>query len=256
MILLLDIGNTNTHLGFARSSRVVRKSSFPTACWNTPDTPVPLLAAATGRALTGVAFCSVVPGVVPAVEKWLKAAKLDSARLTSQSLTGLEFRYPQPETLGADRLANVLAAVRLYHKPGVPLVCIDFGTAVTVDAVDAHGRFIGGIIAPGIAALRDYLREKTAQLPQITLARPRRFIGRGTREAMQVGCVRGFEGMMRELIQGARRELGTPPARVIATGGYARLMARSLSEIDVVHPDLALEGLHLFWHEQRAIDCG
>ncbi len=251
MILLLDIGNTTTHPGLLSANRVTLKRDFPTELWLAPRAPAPLSAMLAGKKIKGVCFCSVVPDVVPAVKRFIQAENLEAEQLTSQNFSGVELRYPRPRTLGADRLANILAASRLYGEPGSPLVCVDFGTAVTLDALDARGRFVGGIIAPGLAALRDYLREKTAQLPRVDLTPPRRYIGRGTKEAMRVGCVCGFEGMMRGLLEGARRELGEPAAKVVATGGYARRAAARLPEISVVRPGLTLEGLGFFWHARR-----
>ena len=243
MILLLDVGNTNTHVGLANAKRIFKRLEFPTEFWKAARLPSPLAAFCAGHSVTGAAYCQVVPGTLQAIRRFMRSQKYESAQLTADNVAGLEFRYPHPGTLGADRVARVLAATRFY---GAPVVCLGFGTALTIDVVDGGGRFIGGIIAPGIGAFRDYLHEKTAQLPKVSLRPVSRFIGRGTEEAMRIGCWTGFHGMVSELIRGVRQELGQE-ALVVATGGYARMAASKVAEINMVNPDLTLEGLRLFW---------
>jgi type III pantothenate kinase len=152
--------------------------------------------------------------------------------------------YPRPDTIGPDRLANAVAA---RHHFGAPVVVLDFGTAVTFDVVDARGNYVGGIIAPGLAAMTDYLHEKTAPLPQIRIREVATVIGRNTEEAMLIGAVHGYRGLVRELIAELKRALRVKKLPVVATGGYARLMAAKLPEITAVDPRLTLEGLRLVW---------
>jgi len=156
--------------------------------------------------------------------------------------------YPRPDTIGADRLANALAA---RHRFGVPVVVVDFGTAVTFDVVDQHGNYVGGIIAPGLAAMTDYLHEKTALLPRIRIREVTRVIGRSTTEAMLVGAVHGYRGLVRGLLGELKRALHVRRLPVVATGGYAGLIAAGLPEIDAVDPLLTLEGLRLTWMAGR-----
>jgi type III pantothenate kinase len=169
-----------------------------------------------------------------------EAVVLGASTLPQELLT---LRYPRPETIGTDRIANAVAARHLF---GCPAIAIDFGTATTFDVVDAKGRFIGGVIAPGISALADYLHEKTAQLPRIRLQEPRSTIGRSTVEAMQVGTMVGYRGLIREVLHGIRKQLGDDSVKTVATGGYARRVIRHLPEIDRFHPHLTLEGLRRF----------
>jgi type III pantothenate kinase len=151
-------------------------------------------------------------------------------------------RYPRPASIGPDRLAN---AVAVRHHYGAPALALDFGTAVTLDVVDAGGNYVGGVIAPGLAAMTDYLHEKTALLPRIRIRDPRTAIGKNTVQAMQIGAVQGYRGLIRELVVQVKRQLGCRRLPVVATGGYARLMAAGLPEITAVRPDLTLEGLRL-----------
>jgi type III pantothenate kinase len=127
------------------------------------------------------------------------------------------------------------------------VVVVDFGTAVTFDVVDRRGDYVGGVIAPGLAAMTDYLHEKTALLPRIRIREVRGAIGRSTEEAMLIGAVHGYRGLIRELLRNLKRELKTRTLPVIATGGYGRLMASGLPEITAVDPLLTLDGLRLVW---------
>jgi type III pantothenate kinase len=157
-------------------------------------------------------------------------------------LRGLGIDYPKPGTIGPDRLANAVAA---RHHFGAPVVVLDFGTAVTFDVVDRAGNYIGGIIAPGLAAMTDYLHEKTALLPRIKIREIKTAIGKSTEEAMLVGAVHGSRGLIRESLMELRRELKAKRLPVVATGGYAKLIAARLPEISAVDPALTLEGLRL-----------
>jgi type III pantothenate kinase len=157
--------------------------------------------------------------------------------------------YPKPQTIGPDRLANALAA---KHHFGAPVVVVDFGTAVTFDVVDRRGNYVGGIIAPGLAAMTDYLHEKTALLPRIKIREVKSAVGKSTEHAMLVGAVHGYRGLIRGLVAELKRELKSPRLPVIATGGYACLIASKLPEISRIEPDLTLEGLRLVWSAHRA----
>ena len=122
---------------------------------------------------------------------------------------------------------------------------VDFGTAVTFDVVDRRGDYIGGIIAPGLAAMTGYLHEKTALLPRIEIREIRAAVGKSTEEAMLIGAVHGYRGLVRELIERLRKQLKARALPVVATGGYAALMAKGLPEITAVEPLLTLEGLRI-----------
>lgn len=246
MILLLDIGNTHTHLGWSDSRGIRQTRDIDTSEVLGGWLARHLRDWIGSRVPAHAALCSVVPAAIgPAQEALRGVLEHEPVVLRPDTLPGelLTFRYPRPETLGTDRIANAIAARRLV---GAPVIAIDFGTATTFDVVDPRGRFIGGVIAPGISALADYLHEKTAQLPRIPLREPRAAIGRSTVEAMQVGTLTGYRGLIREVLQGVRRQLGHEGTPTVATGGYARQMARRLPEIDRVHPHLTLEGLRLF----------
>jgi type III pantothenate kinase len=205
----------------------------------------PVLTRFLGRSgIEGACYCSVVPRANDPCEAYLRAAGYSFLQLTHATCRGVGIDYPRPESIGPDRLANAIA---VKHFFGAPSVVVDFGTAVTFDVVNAAGNYTGGIIAPGISAMTDYLHEKTALLPKITIREPSGVIGRSTREAMLAGAVHGYRGLVRGLIAELKTELKARRLPVIATGGYAELIAKNLPEITAVEPRLTLEGLRLAW---------
>ena len=190
-------------------------------------------------------FSAVIIGsVVPAKAAVLRAYFEDRVPchfLGHQSPLGMGVDYPEPQKIGADRLAN---AVGVLARHGAPAIVIDFGTAVTFDVISSEPAYCGGVIAPGLGAMSGYLPQKTALLPSIELEEPASAIGKSTEHAMQVGAVFGYRGLVREIIAKIRAELAGSP-KIIATGGDAELIAKGLPEIQAVDADLTLEGLRL-----------
>jgi type III pantothenate kinase len=140
-------------------------------------------------------------------------------------------------------LANAAAVAELY---GYPAIVVDFGTAVTFDIVSERRGYVGGVIAPGLEAMTNFLYQRTALLPKVSLKEPRRAIGKSTIEAMRSGAVFGYRGLVREILARIKAEQFLRKKNVVvATGGYARLIARGLPEIDVVRAHLTLEGLRI-----------
>lgn len=243
--LLFDIGNTHTHLGLANEHRVFRQINIRTAAWFDGTAPMLVTKFVGKTKLTGAALCSVVPKATPEVAQATKLLwKFTPLALTPDTIRGVGINYPKPHTIGPDRLANAIA---VRHHYGAPAVVVDFGTAVTFDVVDKRGDYVGGIIAPGLAAMTDYLHEKTALLPKIKIREVRAVIGKNTEQAMLIGAVHGYRGLIRELACQLKRELKTKRLPIVATGGYAKLMAAKLPEITAVVPLLTLEGLRLLW---------
>lgn len=248
MILLFDIGNTHTHIGLADERRVRRQFDVPTQSW--ADGANAAVRRFVGRAVvTGAAVCSVVPKATPRVRSFVRREfGVPTLELNARTVRGVGIDYPKPASIGADRLANAVAARAMF---GAPALVVDFGTAVTFDVVDARGCYVGGIIAPGLAAMTDYLHEKTALLPRIKIREVRTAIGKSTEQAMLIGAVRGYRGLVRELIAELKKELKARRLPVVATGGYARLIAAGLPEIQAVASELTLEGLRLVWRAHR-----
>jgi type III pantothenate kinase len=235
--LLIDISNSYTKFAFATRQRLGKPTRHPTK---------KLSVALLRRLLRGRSVkIIVVSSVVPRKNKTIAAAAGSSRLLflTPQLDLGVGIDYPAPRSIGADRLANAAAVAQLY---GCPAIVVDFGTAVTFDVVSARGDYVGGVIAPGLEAMTSFLYDRTALLPKLSLREPARAIGKTTREAMMSGAIFGYRGLVREiLIRISRENFPRRKPRIVATGGYAQLIARELPEIDAVHPNLTLEGLRI-----------
>jgi type III pantothenate kinase len=235
--LLIDVGNGRTKFGLASRTEIQEQCDLPTAGLSQVELH---------EALNGWQYDRVVTSsVVPAATEKLKGyfGKENMLVLRHDILLGIGITYPKPETIGADRLANAVALAHLYSAPGI---VIDFGTAVTFDIVDASASYVGGVIAPGLRLMTDYLHERTALLPQVELHEPPHAIGKSTVEAILSGAAHGYRGMVRGILEALRREMGNPPGlRVVATGGDAAWIASAMPEIERVDEDLTLHGLRL-----------
>jgi type III pantothenate kinase len=188
----------------------------------------------------------VVSSVVPAINSAISRVAKKKAKvlwLDWRLKLGVGIDYPKPQSIGADRLANAAAIAELY---GVPAIVVDFGTAVTFDIVSERRTYVGGVIAPGLEAMTNFLYQRTALLPRLSLKEPRCAVGKSTIEAMRSGAVFGYRGLVREILARIRAEqFPRKKVRVVATGGYARLIAARLPEIGVIRPHLTLEGLRI-----------
>lgn len=233
---------------------MLRPANLPTAHWAHGKMLAALSHQLRKTIPSHVAVCSVVP---QATEQVMRAAQcawgIKPFQLTAQSVRGVGIDYPNPESIGPDRLANALAA---RHCFGAPVVVVDFGTAVTFDVVNRGGDYIGGIITPGLTAMTSYLHEKTALLPQIKIREVSAVVGKSTEQAMLIGAVHGYRGLIRELIQKLKSELKSRRLPVVATGGYAKLMAQGLPEITAVDPLLTLKGLQRAWELNHPLTMG
>ncbi len=248
MFLTIDVGNTHSDVGYATSKRVQRRLRLESTAWKDGTVEAHLRQWVGSRTLVGASVASVVPELNDRLIRMVRDAfGVETVFLSHRNVVGLGIEYPRPKTIGADRLANAMAAVVHY---GNPVVVVDFGTAVTFDVVDSKRNYVGGIIAPGLSAMTDYLHEKTALLPKVQLRNPRRVIGKSTQEAMLIGTVKGYRGLISGLLRELRSELGVRRLKVLATGGYADLVARDLPEVSDVDSGLTLEGLRLL-----AVDC-
>lgn len=234
--LLVDVSNSFTKIAFASNEKLAPTKRLPTAR---------LDADSLGKLVRQKPRRIVVSSVVPQKDAVIRRAvgKIPLTFVNAKSALGVGVDYPQPATIGADRLANAAAVAQLF---GCPSIVVDFGTAVTFDVVSAERCYIGGVIAPGLEAMTSYLYNKTALLPKLSLSEPRRAVGKSTRAAMMSGAIFGYRGLVKEILaQISREAFGGRRPRVIATGGYAHLIAKKLPEIDEVHPHLTLEGLRI-----------
>ncbi len=250
MLLALDIGNTHTVLGFFRRAKLVADFRITSSTVRTEDELWHLVQyfherlKSTHGAIDGVVIASVVPrltGLYAAmVEKYLRLSPL---LITSSLDLGMAIHYTDPAQVGADRVCNAIAA---YRKFGGPAIVIDFGTATTYDVISKKGEYLGGVIAPGLETSAAELHRRTAKLPQIELQFPDEVIGKDTTTSMQSGVLYGAVDAADAMVRRIKRIAGKH-AIVIATGGFARVIAGMSHEIKYIEPTLVLEGARLVY---------
>jgi type III pantothenate kinase len=250
MLLVVDVGNTQTHFGTFAGEDLVEHWRFATVRTSTADELGAALRSLLELRGIGLAdlTSSIVSSTVPQLEpEWCAMAGryLGHEMLTVGPglRTGMAIRIDNPRELGADRLVNAVAA---HARLGGPCIAVDFGTAVNYDVVSAAGEYLGGIIAPGVEISLDALTARGAKLPRIDLVPPRSAIGKGTVDAIRSGIVLGFAGQVDGLVRRIREELGTA-APTIATGGLAHTVVPSTDTIDEVDDLLTLRGLKLLF---------
>lgn len=255
MLLAIDIGNTNIVLGTYRGERLVSSWRLNTDAARTPDEYAVILDGLLRYVhlsladVSAVILCSVVPALTSTFEELAKQYCGSTAVVVGPGTrTGVKILYENPREVGADRIANAVAAFHLY---GGPAIVIDFGTATTFDALSADGEYLGGAIAPGLTISADALFQRAARLYRVELKRPKTAIGRNTGSSIQAGLIFGYVGLIEGLIERFKQEMG--PARVIATGGLSNVIAGESSKIDVIDPLLTLEGLRLIYELNRPV---
>ena len=251
--LLIDVGNGRTKFGLADREAILDRREHATR----EISPESVREVTAGWRFDRVVLCSVVPKAVEAFREVFGEAL---TVLRHDTPMGIGIRYPKPETIGPDRLAN---AVALAHMHGAPGIVIDFGTAVTFDILSADRHYIGGVIAPGLRLMTDYLHERTALLPRVDLSEPVTAIGTSTKDAILAGVTAavtvrladaralgtaagaaiGYRGMVKGILEALRKELSSP--KIVATGGDAAWIVSGMEETIAVDADLTLHGLRL-----------
>ncbi|HUJ42236.1 MAG TPA: type III pantothenate kinase [Opitutaceae bacterium] len=252
-LLCIDIGNTHVHYGVVSTGQTLFHRDLPTRLLEHPSDglgPVLERIVASQPDLEGAAFCSVVPAATNQLRRVFELRRFARPlfQLTPDKHLGVPLNYPKPQEIGQDRLANA-AGAQAYC--GAPAIVIDLGTAVTFDIITRSRGYEGGIIAPGLDVMRHYLHEQTALLPLLDdTLEVSRVIGQSTAEAMRIGTVIGFGGMIQALLDAVMAELarrGEPLPKVLATGGGAALLQRTLRHPFTAVPDLTLRGLAAAW---------
>jgi len=255
MLLAIDIGNTDITLGVFEGEKLRATWHIATGIHRRADEYAALLLNLLHHQtldiadIKEIAMCSVVPPLVATFEELFQRYFHTSPLVVGAGVkTGVHIRLDNPREAGADRIVNAAAAHHLY---GGPVIITDLGTATTFDTVSKEGDYLGGAIAPGISTAAEALFRQTAMLPRVELTRPKHAIGTNTISAMQSGLIFGYVGLVKGIVTRIQRELGEK-ATVVATGGYAELIAKETTVIDIVNPDLTLIGLRLIYLMNKA----
>ena len=255
MLLTIDIGNTNINIGVYQDERLTAHWRVTTERHRLADEYLVLLhnlfdlGGIDPREIDGCAISCVVPPLTGEFRTLCRTYfRVEPLMVNATTPTGLRYNVDTPAELGADRIANSLAAFRRY---GGPVIVLAFGTATTFDVITADGEYIGGAIAPGIGISADALFRLAAKLYQVELVRPPSVIGKNTIHHMQSGVILGYAGLVEGLVNRMQAELGTS-CPVVATGGLAELIAAETEAITTVEPYLTLEGLRLIYEMNRS----
>lgn len=254
MLLTIDIGNTNLTLGLYEGDKLGAHWRLATDHNRMPDEYglqfLGLLqnAGKTLKDIKGISLASVVPPltgrVIQACREYLKQEPLV---VDAGIKTGIKIRYEDPKAVGADRVCDAVAVMKLY---GGPACVVDFGTATTFNAITKDGEYLGGAIMAGVNLAAEALYTRAAKLPRIDLQVPPSVIGRNTVHAMQSGLLFGYVSMVEGMVARFRSELGSD-MKVVATGGMAEVIAKETKVIDIIAPWLTLEGLRIIWELNR-----
>jgi type III pantothenate kinase len=250
LLLAVDVGNTNTVLGVFRGDELVANWRIQTVAGRTSDELAVMIRSlleldgyAWGTVRAGI-ISSVVPPAVFGLQKFFKAHCGGPALVVGPGIkTGMPILYENPREVGADRIVNAVAAYETHHQG---CIVVDFGTATTWDVVNQRGEYLGGVIAPGIQISAEALYRYAAKLPRVELSRPNKVLGKNTVASMQSGLVYGYAGMVDALVDRLRAEVDFP-ARCIATGGLASLVAAESRTIEVTDDNLTLRGLKILY---------
>ena len=254
MLLVIDLGNTNTSLGVYRGEELIAHWRLTTNPARTVDEygvharNLFELAQVDFKAIDAIAIASVVPPLNYTLKRMAELYfNLTPLFIDETTDTGLRILYEPASDVGSDRIVDAVAAIRKY---GSPCIVVDFGTATTFNAINSKGEYLGGAITPGIMISSEALFSRTAKLPRVDIKRPSRVIGSSTVTAMQSGLYYGYVGLVDGVLGKMIEEIGAPP-RVIATGGLAPLIATGSKFIELVDETLTLEGLRLVYERNK-----
>ncbi len=255
MILVMDVGNTNTVLGVYEGKKLLYSWRMGTDKEKTSDEIGMFIVSLFNNeglektAIQAVIIASVVPPVMYTLEHAIsKYLKLSPIIVGPGVKTGINLKTENPREVGADRIVNAVAAYEIY---GGPLIVVDFGTATTFCAISSKGEYLGGVICPGIKISAEALFQKAAKLPRIELVKPENIIGKNTVASMQAGIVYGYTGKVDFIVNRMKKEMKEDNIKVIATGGLARLIASESSVIDELNGMLTLEGLRIIYEKNK-----
>lgn len=254
MLLVVDVGNTNTVLGIYEADALVHHFRIQSARGRTEDEFLVFLTSLLASAglepedIDASIIGSVVPALTDHIVRALARAFAHDPLVVGPGIkTGMPILYENPREVGADRIVNAIAA---YSRVEGGIIVVDFGTATTFDCISDRGEYLGGAIAPGISLSAEALFARAARLPKVEVVQPPHAVGRNTEHAMQSGIVFGYVALVDGMVARLRREMDYP-VTVLATGGEARMIAAESTTIDDVDEHLTLDGMRILYQRQR-----
>jgi type III pantothenate kinase len=258
MLLAIDVGNTNIVLGVFEGAQLRATWRLLTLRERTADEVGLMVVGLIGHehidlaAIDQVVLASVVPPLTPIMIGMVKRYfGRDPLVVDPRTNAGMPILYERPSEVGADRIANSIAAYEQYGRVrGEPLIVADLGTATTFDAITVKGEYLGGVICPGPQIAADALFQRAARLPRVDVQKPKTVVGRTTVHAIEAGLFYGYLGMVEGLVRRISDELGGR-AISIATGGLAPLIVPETKVFEAIEPDITLQGLRIIWERNR-----
>lgn len=256
LLLVLDIGNTNTVLGIFENKTLQHEWRMKTDAYKTEDEFAVLLKSlfqmkdVSFDEISGIIISSVVPPIMRALEVMCKKYFHVEPIIVEKevAMQSIEMAYPNPHEIGADRIVNAVGALQTYDAP---LIIVDFGTATTFCYVDENRAYHGGLITPGLKISIDALYSKASKLPKVEIAKPDQVIGQSTVEAMQAGIYYGYASLVDGIINKMKESIGREDIVVLATGGLAKLIAKEANTIHHVEEYLTLQGLCAIYEQNK-----
>lgn len=253
MLLVIDIGNTNVVYGVFREDKIITTFRQRTSLYITVDEVAAYLHSMFGMKdlkfsdINGIIIACVVP---PLQDIYVSLCEIYFSKrplIVGPGIkTGVQILYENPKEVGADRIVNAVGALEKYRRSAI---IIDFGTATTFDAVRSSREYLGGAIAPGIGISMEALSARTSKLPRVDFRKPESVIGKNTVNSIQAGIVFGYIGIVEGIVSRMKKEMDDRDVVVIATGGFADVISKETDSVDIVDPDLTVEGLRFIYEK-------